>query len=390
MIAVIITAAGFSTRMGGTIKKEYLPFKGGTVLSETVKTFLTTEACSLIVITVPFEGESDARKALFRDTSLENPDIYTKFLFVTGGSTRQQSVRNALEAIEKNGIIPDIVLIHDGARPFVTPQIIHDTEEAAEKYGASAPAVPPVDTQKERNAEGFIAHHLQRDNIVAVQTPQAFRFKSLLEAHRKASKDGQNYTDDTEIWDRYEGKVKLVAGDNCNKKITWPSDLLQLQPHPVCHTGLGYDIHPLIYGRPLLIGGIHIPFDKGENGHSDGDVLLHAITDALLGASHLGDIGSFFDPDDDTWKNADSSNLLSIVWQKIIAAGWELGNLDCVIKLEKPKFIVFRDQVRISIAKTLGVSADDVFVKAKTGEKMDSVGNENAIEAWCTCLLWKK
>ena len=154
--------------------------------------------------------------------------------------------------------------------------------------------------------------------------------------------------------------------------------------------GSGYDIHRLSEGRKLLLGGIEIPFSKGEEAHSDGDVLLHAIIDALLGASALGDIGSFFPPEDEQWKDASSVSLLKIVWNKILEDGWHLENLDCIVKLEKPKFLPYRAKVIKSIAECLGVNENQVFVKAKTAEKLDSVGAALAVEAWCSCLLSKQ
>ncbi len=154
--------------------------------------------------------------------------------------------------------------------------------------------------------------------------------------------------------------------------------------------GSGYDIHRLSEGRKLLLGGIEIPFSKGEEAHSDGDVLLHAIIDALLGASALGDIGSFFPPEDEQWKDASSVSLLKIVWNKILEDGWHLENLDCIVKLEKPKFLPYRAKVIKSIAECLGVNENQVFVKAKTAEKLDSVGVSLAVEAWCSCLLSKQ
>jgi 2-C-methyl-D-erythritol 2,4-cyclodiphosphate synthase len=153
--------------------------------------------------------------------------------------------------------------------------------------------------------------------------------------------------------------------------------------------GLGYDLHRLVEGRKLIIGGVQIPFEKGEDGHSDGDVLFHAITDAILGASGLGDIGSYFPPEDSKWKNADSAFLLKTVMNDVYKAGWKIENIDCVIKLEKPKFLPYRQQVIESIAKTLGIQNEQVFVKAKTGEKLGDIGNSNAIEAYSTCLLSK-
>ncbi len=153
--------------------------------------------------------------------------------------------------------------------------------------------------------------------------------------------------------------------------------------------GLGYDLHRLVEGRKLIIGGVDFPFEKGEDGHSDGDVLLHAVTDALLGASGLGDIGSYFPPEDPKWKNADSAKLLQAVWKDVLDKGWKLENLDCVVKLEKPKFLPKRQEVISSIAKILGVENERVFVKAKTGEKLPPVGTGDAIEAYVVCLLNK-
>lgn len=153
--------------------------------------------------------------------------------------------------------------------------------------------------------------------------------------------------------------------------------------------GLGYDLHRLVEGRRLIIGGVDFPFEKGEDGHSDGDVLLHAVTDALLGASGLGDIGSYFPPEDPKWKNADSAKLLQAVWKDVLDEGWKLENLDCVVKLEKPKFLPKRQEVISSIAKILGVENERVFVKAKTGEKLPPVGTGDAIEAYVVCLLNK-
>ena len=391
--AVIIAAAGSSTRMGGTVKKEYLPLKNGTVLSECAKVFLSTLSVKYVVITVPCGGSGEAQKALFADDALKPLLRTVNLSFVEGGSTRQKSILNALEFLAETDCPPDIVLIHDGARPFVTGEIILRTAEAAAEFGAAVPGIPPVDTQKTVGEDGFISVHLRRASMTAVQTPQGFLFPKLLEAHRKAAGDDVEYTDDTEIWDKYEGKVKVVEGNTCNKKITYAQDYSARtdtgKDGMILRTGLGYDLHRLTAGRKLVIGGIDIPFEKGEDGHSDGDALLHAITDALLGASGLGDIGSFFPPEEAQWKDADSSVLLQTVWKKIQAEGWKLNNLDCVIKLEKPKFLPYRNQVISSVAETLGVSTEQVFVKAKTGEKLGSVGNGEAIEVWCSCILTK-
>lgn len=391
-ISLILAAAGSSTRMGGGCKKEYLPLEEGTVISTALKAFLSVFTPATIVITVPQGDEENAKNALIKDSFIKDRFDSLNIQFITGGKSRQESVFNGLKALASYKTKTDIVLIHDGARPFVTEQIISDTICAASEFGASVPGLTPVDTQKLIDSQGFIQEHLQRSLMTAVQTPQGFDFTKLYNAHQKAVDDQKEYTDDTEIWGKYIGPVKVVKGDPCNIKITYPKDYknqdsTEEKMLPKIKIGLGYDIHRLIENRKLILGGVEFEFSKGEDGHSDGDALLHAITDALLGAAGLGDIGSFFPPEEAKWKDADSKVLLQTVWKKIKAAGWQLNNLDCIVKLEKPKFLPKRQEVIDSIAQVLQVSSEQVFVKAKTGEKLDSVGNGDAVEAWCTCLL---
>ncbi len=389
-VNVVICAAGSSTRMGGSTKKEYLPLNNGTVLSEAVKEFLDSANVEILAITIPADGKKKAQEALFSDKSIEQKLLETKLIFVEGGSTRQKSVFNALKKIADLKPNSDLVLIHDGARPFVTEKIIQDTLFATRECGAAVPGTTPVDTQKTMDKDGFIKEHLLRSQMTAVQTPQGFRLKELLKAHELAEKDEKEYTDDTEIWGKYCGPVKVVQGDSCNKKITFAGDYnFGKQTMNSIKIGLGYDLHRLVQGRKLIIGGVEFPFEKGEDGHSDGDALLHAITDALLGASALGDIGSFFPPEDKKWKDANSIELLKTIWHKVQENGWQLVNLDCVVKLEKPKFLPQRQKVIQNIANALNIDPEKIFVKAKTGEKLDSVGSGNAIEAWATCLLSK-
>ena len=214
-VAVIITAAGSSTRMGGGIKKEYLPFADGTVLSTCIKSFLSVLDNPEIIITIPAGGTKEAEKAV----------AGYKVLFVEGSDTRQKSVFNALEFIKQKSFNPDYVLIHDGARPFITPELISDVLNNTQKYEAAVPGITPTDTIKGLDENGFIVTHLVRKNLTAVQTPQGFEFNRLYEAHKKAAGDNHDYTDDSEIWGKYCGPVKLVAGDNKNIKITYPGDL---------------------------------------------------------------------------------------------------------------------------------------------------------------------
>ena len=409
---LILLSAGSSTRMGTGQKKEYLPLDGGTVLSKSLLAFLNFADCesdsytlSHIFITVPEAQEKEAEKAAFADSRTEALKKDRYFHFIQGGKSRQESVYIALKAALPFSSDKSIVLIHDAARPFVSEKIIRETAEGALKFGAAVPAIPAVDTLKEisdtENGE-FIHKHLLRSSLRAVQTPQAFNLQKLILCHEKARERKIEFTDDSEIWDAYpeltDGKkVFLSEGSPENKKITYKNDIPELESKSQgekmsatkIHVGMGTDLHVLKAGRDFILGGVKIPAEKGELGHSDGDVLFHAISDALLGASGLGDIGSYFPPEDPKWKDADSAMLLKKIWSDVKAAGWSLVNLDCVLEFEKPKFLPWRDKVIESVAAVLETEKDRIFVKAKTNEKMDAVGHGEAIKAYCVCLLEK-
>ncbi len=396
-LSLILLAAGSSSRMGGGEKKEYRMLAKGSVLSECAKNFLKTEHFTDIVITIPsfdFEKqEQKAKNALFLDTDIKSLLQDTNLFFIAGGETRQKSVLNALaflQAKHTEDADKRIVLIHDSARPFVSEKIIKDCIKTASIYGAAVPAITPVDTQKELDTDKTIKRHLLRKNLCAVQTPQAFLLKPLFDCHKRAATLNYEYTDDSEIWDSFLDitngkKVHISYGEAENKKITFASDLER--GSTMTRIGIGTDLHKLAEGRKFILGGVEIPFEKGELGHSDGDVLLHAIADALLGASRLGDIGSYFPPEDAKWKDANSAMLLQKIWADVKAAGWQLENLDCVIECERPKILPWRNKIIESIARILEVPETSIFVKAKTNEGVDAVGSMEAIKTYCVCLL---
>ena len=394
-VAVIVTAAGSSTRMGGD-KKEFLPtaHTKGTVLSAATEPFFSACPVEALVITLApgsgTEGIEKTKKALFASPILQDifaQDSSPKLFFTEGGATRQESVFKGLLLLQEKYPV-DVVLIHDGARPFITANVISKVYKKVLEQGAAACGVPPVDTQKEVDKEGKILRHLNRSSLTSIQTPQGFLFKPLLEAHIQASTDGIIYTDDTAIWNTYVGSVFVTEGCSENKKITYPEDIYLLKGKTMnIRTGLGYDLHRLTEDRNLMLGGVHIPYHKGELGHSDADVLLHAITDALLGAAAISDIGEMFPPSDARWKDCDSKQFLLAAWEKVKNAGWQLGNIDCVIAIEAPKILPFRNAIRESIANILGVSIEQIFVKAKTAEKLGAIGSGDAVEVWATCLL---
>ncbi|GMO12452.1 MAG: bifunctional 2-C-methyl-D-erythritol 4-phosphate cytidylyltransferase/2-C-methyl-D-erythritol 2,4-cyclodiphosphate synthase [Treponemataceae bacterium] len=430
MVDVILLAAGSSARFrsaddeltdgkkGKSAKKEFLRLPNGkTALQSCVQTFLScAHNFSHIVITLPekcddFEFYQAQAGRDLRPLVQAHPEC--SIHYIAGGNTRQKSVLLALEFLaatnDKNRSADDVVLIHDGARPFVTQKVIDDvidevvnkiTDEVVDSaytHGAACPAIPAVDTLKIVRSEAgaaVIEENLPRENIVAVQTPQGFLFAQILDAHRAAAKSNKTYTDDTEIWADYvRTPVHITQGDRANIKITYRSDVPEEPPPlPRLAVALGNDRHRLVAGRPLVIGGVIIPSDTGEDAHSDGDVLLHALIDALLGAAHIpgaADIGELFPDTDAKWKNADSKQLVKTVWELARKNGVRIVNIDCVVLLEKPKCAPHRQKIIESIASLLHIGTEQIALKAKTGEKVGCVGSGEVIEAWVNILIQK-
>ena len=410
-IAVIICAAGSSSRMGG-IKKEYLPlessasggppaFAGLTVLGAAVTAFASCPRIAQIVITAA-PGQENAEAPACLPAGLREKD---RVFFVPGGATRRASVYNALSFLEQHN--PSHVLIHDGARPWIKADLVERVIDAAIAYGAVIPALPLTETPKELPGAGkFISRHLRRAELVSAQTPQGFKFPEILRAHEKAKekeeRENFEYTDDAEVWGEFMGQVAVIPGDPENRKITYPEDLGagsgerkaegggRKAEGTMLKIGLGRDLHRLAAGRKFLLGGVEIPFEKGELGHSDGDVLAHAVSDALLGAAGLGDIGELYPPDDPAWKDADSLELLKGAWRLVKNEGWKLVNLDCTVSCEKPKILPHREKICRSLAKALEVNSGSVFVKGKTNEGLGPLGTGEAVEALAVCLLEKQ
>lgn len=377
--AVLITAAGSGTRMGGARKKEYLPLRGKPVIQHVLEAFEKTGLITYYMITVPEGGADEASEVL--SEWLGDPRRAAITGFTVGSDTRQKSVCRGLEALDE--VNPAAVLIHDGARPWISPELITEVYKAVLIHGACVPLTPPVDALKQIDGSGYIRAHLDRGVVRGAQTPQGFRYREILEAHKKAWNDGRVYVDDTEIYAACQGKVFSVPGDEKNRKITYPSDLEAGTPR----IGFGYDLHRLVEGRKLLLGGAEIPSPVGEDGHSDGDVLIHAVIDALFGAAGLGDIGSHFPPSDDTYKDISSRILLRRAAELVREANFRVGNLDCTVVLERPKILPYRPQIKANLAEDIGIAPDAVSVKGKTKEKVDAVGEGRAVEAFATVLL---
>jgi len=380
----LITAAGASTRYGEA-KKEFEPLGDLTVLERAIEPFIA--CCAGIVVTCPV-GAKPAFEAFFAQSELRPAllRLAVGFEIVEGGMVRQESVRLGLRALATLGCTEGVVLIHDGARPWISRVLIQKTLECAKAGGACLPLIPLTETPKIVEGE-YIHTHLARAHTMTAQTPQAFSFPEILAAHELAHQEQYKATDDAMIWDHYVGPVRWIEGERQNRKITYKEDIMN---GPALRTGIGYDIHPLVEGRPLLLAGVRVESDRGEAGYSDGDVLWHAIIDAALGAAALGDIGSHFPPEAPEWKNADSTELARSVFGMIRERGFAIVNLDCNVICERPKLGPYRERIRIAIAETFELPTEAVSFKAKTKEGLDATGHGEAIEAQAVVLLERR
>ncbi|MBQ7613396.1 MAG: 2-C-methyl-D-erythritol 2,4-cyclodiphosphate synthase [Spirochaetaceae bacterium] len=429
-ISGIICAAGLSRRFDAHQKKEYVPLpldarahyteksihasdeyshSSVSVLSECVFRFAQIPEIHILVILIPDTDKALVSTLLQSDTRLKDIILcdelsYDKFygtkklcFLVAGADTRQKSVFNGLSFLARLDIPTDFVLIHDGARPFVSLQLIRSVITELDQYQAVIPGISVVDTQKKISEKNIVTENLARNSLRSIQTPQGFSFNLILQAHRAALSDNTLLaTDDAELVLHYfpDTSIFVIEGERQNKKITYKEDIFSTtQPHihinpPTIKIGIGYDLHRLKKGLPLVLGGIPIKSDKGCVAHSDGDVLLHAITDAILGATGFSDIGELFPPNDMTYKSAYSYELLQKAWNYCNAdKTYSILNIDCVLILEAPALLPYRDQIRTSIAECLNIDKACVFVKAKTSEKVGPVGKRKAIEAYATVLV---
>ncbi|MDX9784322.1 MAG: 2-C-methyl-D-erythritol 2,4-cyclodiphosphate synthase [Spirochaetia bacterium] len=390
---LLLTAAGSSSRFGKA-KKELVIIEGKTVLQRALEPFLAIPDLLGVLITYPQAMLEDFRGAFDSRVKEKLEMLPCGLRFLPGGASRQASVALGLDGLlaEARAASLDLttllVLIHDAARPWIDASTIHSVLETTRRTGACLPLSELPDTPKLVNPSGIVTAHPERSGIMAAQTPQGFALLPLAAAHRRAAEESWTCTDDTALWARYIGTVTYVKGSRDNRKITYAEDLgMALPLDSTLRIGEGWDIHPLVAGRRLLLGGHHLPYDKGESGHSDGDVLWHAIIDALLGAAALGDIGTYFPPSDPAWKDADSSVLARNVAEKIRREGWKIINLDCTVILEKPGVKPHKEAIVKSIAASLDIGTERVSVKAKTMEGFGAVGSGDAIEARAVVLL---
>jgi 2-C-methyl-D-erythritol 4-phosphate cytidylyltransferase / 2-C-methyl-D-erythritol 2,4-cyclodiphosphate synthase len=391
-VAILIVAGGRGSRAGEGVPKQYRALAGKSVLARTLEAMCAgAPGAALRVVIHPDDRELYARSAAelsgATSAALSEPAL--------GGATRQESVRNGLEAIARDGA-PEIVLIHDAARPFADAALIACAVEGARAHGAAVPGVPLNDTVKEIDASGIVVATPDRARLRAVQTPQSFRFPLILEAHRAAAAGGREYTDDAMIAEAAGRAVHVFPGDLANFKLTTPEDFAhamdQLNAPALAdrpdirnlgdvRTGQGYDVHAFAAGDHVWLGGVAIPYSHALAGHSDADVLMHAITDAVLGAICEGDIGAHFPPSDPQWKGAPSRIFLEHACRLVRDRGGMIAHIDATVVCEAPKVGPHRDAIRAKLAEIMGMAVDRVAIKATTTEKLGFTGRGEGVAA---------
>jgi 2-C-methyl-D-erythritol 4-phosphate cytidylyltransferase/2-C-methyl-D-erythritol 2,4-cyclodiphosphate synthase len=362
-VAVIVVAAGSSSRMGGDVPKVYRALHGKMVIEHSLELFEKHPRISQILVVA--NPEHATFYAPLKERGVR---------FCGGGQTRQGSVYCGLDALADNP--PDWVLVHDAARPNVSAVVIDRVLAALKNSPAVVPAIAVKDTISDQNQT------LARDTLRAVQTPQGFHYPELLAAHLAAH--AKEYTDDAAVMEAVGLPVILVDGDEINAKLTTPEDWARIQSrHPEHRVGQGYDVHALIddAARPLMICGVEVPSALALKGHSDADVGLHALTDALLGAIGQGDIGEHFPPSDDRWKDADSSAFIGEAMRLVRARAGRIVNADITIIAETPKLMAHKATMRAKVAALLGVSEERINIKATTTEGLGFVGRAEGIAA---------
>ena len=385
----VIAAAGGGARLGAATPKAFVEVGGEPLLRYALD---RTRALGVrhTVVAVPPESLD---KWTERVSEMSDEGVRV----VAGGSSRQASVLAALEALPVPGAdsADHVVLVHDAARPCASLDLWRRVAEAARQHGAAIPVVPSVDSLKEIDAGDAGVRSIDRSRIVRAQTPQGFRYATLVAAHAQAAASPTEATDDATLVERFGHPVRAVPGEEGNIKVTTPEDLETIArrlagdslPAATVRIGHGYDIHPLVAGRRLILGGVEIDHDRGLDGHSDADSLAHAVTDALLGAAGWGDIGQRFPADDARWKDADSLELLGAVVSELAAAGIRPSNVDATILAEEPKLLPHLDEMRRRLAGRLDLPEEAVNVKATRGEGMGAIGRAEGIAAHAVAIV---
>jgi 2-C-methyl-D-erythritol 4-phosphate cytidylyltransferase/2-C-methyl-D-erythritol 2,4-cyclodiphosphate synthase len=381
-VAAVVVAAGRGLRAGGDRPKQYRHILGEPVIRPSLLTLARHRAVGAVQ---PVIHADDA--ALYR-AATAGLDLLPP---VNGGAARQASVRAGLEALEESR--PDLVLVHDAARPFASDALITRAIAAARASGAAVPVIPVADTVKTVDAAGAVTGTIDRAHLRMVQTPQAFAFPALLEAHRRAQAAGrEDFTDDAALMEWAGCKVTTFEGEAGNVKLTTNEDFARAEAAKLAalsdvRTGFGFDVHQFGAGDHVMLGGVRVPHKQGLSGHSDADVILHALVDAILGALADGDIGVHFPPTDPQWRGASSDRFLAFAVERLRARGGRIAHLDITVVCEAPRIGPHRDAIRNRVAEIAGISADRVGVKATTSEKMGFTGRGEGMAAFANATV---
>ncbi len=382
--AAVIPAAGRGERLGGATAKPFVMLCGRPMLQYALTALEQVSQIETVAVVVASDAVPRAWE-IVRRTRLSNAAV------VLGGPDRQASVKCGLDALPPG---PDLVLVHDGARPLLSPALASAVLAAAARDGAATAALPVTETVK-RGEDGWVRETLDRGSLHRIQTPQAFKRALLVRAHDAAMREGFRGTDDAVLVERLGERVRLVGGDPANLKVTVPDDLAlaeallsrsdaQARPPRV---GIGFDAHRFGPGRRLMLGGVEVPSSRGLLGHSDADVVVHAVMDALLGAAGCGDIGRHFPPTDPAYRGARSLDLLARVCDLLAGQGWRPAYVDVVVMAEAPQLAPHVSSMQAAMSPVLGLARGSVNIKATTLEGMGPIGREEGIAAQAVATL---
>ncbi len=384
VVSAILAAGGAGARLGADRPKQFLDIHGRSMLELSLAALATHPGVHEVIVALPARHLDPAPACL----TAAWPCRVTA---VAGGERRQDSVAAAFAVV---GATTDVVLVHDAARPFASADLVSRMIAAAAESGAAVPAVPVADTVKRgeaRDGRTWVTATLPRTALFLAQTPQAFTRTVLASA--LATAGAESVTDEAGLVERAGGAVQIVDGEAANVKITTAADLAAARGPsaagalPAFRIGCGYDLHRLVPDRALVLAGVRIPFELGLDGHSDADIICHAVTDAVLGAAAIGDIGRLFPDTDATWKDADSLELLGSAVAVVHGAGFRVGNVDVTVIAERPKLLPHLAAMRANLAAVLQVEVASVSVKGKTNERVDSMGRGESMACHAVALL---
>lgn len=377
-VAVIIAAAGRGKRFGAPVPKQYLKIGGEYVIAKTIRAFENIDEVDYIFVVT----NSDYMEMC--GNIVEDCGFSKVTEIIAGGETRQESVFYALQEMNAKKPGVGLTLIHDGARPFINRDVILNVIKAASETGAAVACVAMTNSMRKMGNSAGSSESVERSDFYSVQTPQGFKKSVLIDAYYRAFDEGFIATDDASVVERSGYDIAIVDGDYGNIKITNKEDLPMEN-----RVGTGFDVHQLVKGRKLILGGIDIPYARGLLGHSDADVLLHALMDALLGAAALGDIGMHFPDTDPKYKGISSLVLLSEVRKLLDEHFYKVGNVDITVIAQKPKISPYIEEMRTNIAEVLSIEHSRVNIKGTTTEKLGFAGREEGIAAAAVASIYR-